>query len=268
MKHLFASTLVLTALLAPPAAAQTRRVVQNVQLWPELQAELALKNGDYLLLALHGERTAVQNYVDDGRFLSFDERRAGVSYEHFWGEHWSAGGTGYYATNGRDYRVVPVALLRHRSTLGPLAFGKRLSVERTFAGLVKASPGIVSPDDQNTLRLRLDLEKRLPLGTGSVALRPRLSYEAAAFLRLQGKSSPYEERSIEFTSLRGEVGCRVGEHFDFTPWVAYTTAYYFSLSQTGHNRLNQVTPVVGLDARLTLFAGKTVFERRQLPTQH
>ena len=49
-KHLSILGLLLAALLARPAAAQTRRSVQDLQLWGNLQGELALKNGDYLLL--------------------------------------------------------------------------------------------------------------------------------------------------------------------------------------------------------------------------
>ena len=58
MKYLFALCWAIAVL---PAAAQTTRLVAPFQLWAEPQAELALKNGDYLLFALHGENTPKYN---------------------------------------------------------------------------------------------------------------------------------------------------------------------------------------------------------------
>jgi hypothetical protein len=264
-------------LLAQPAAAQTRRATLGLQFWPELQAELALKNGSYLFLGLRGQRNLEQaGYQGDARRLGFDERRMTLGYEHFWNEHWSGGGTLRLEAMGfRQLVLVPEALLRHRSRVGPLLFGPRLSLEHTLpnnAGYV-GGPG---PDGQTWSRLRVDLEKLLPLGSGGFALRPRLSYEAAAHVRLLRSETDAKERSIDFTSARAELGCRVSSHFDFTPWVAYQTRYSFTLAQTDVTgkvtipaaRLNLTTPVIGLDARFTLFQDKAAFERQQLPTQH
>ncbi|ALW85083.1 hypothetical protein AUC43_08265 [Hymenobacter sedentarius] len=264
-------------LLAQPAAAQTRRATLDLQLWPELQAELALKNGDYLFLGLRGQRDVESaSYNGDARRLGFDERRVTLGYEHFWSEHWSGGGTLRLEALGYKRLVlVPEALLRHRSSLAGLTFGQRLSLERTLpnnAGYV-GGPG---PDGQNWARLRVDLEKLVPVGSGGFALRPRLSYEAATRIRLLKSNTDAKQRSIDFTSARAELGCRVSDHFDITPWVASQTRYSFTLAQTDVNgnvtipagRLNLATPVIGIDARFTLFQGKTVFERQQLPTQH
>ena len=269
MKQLFTHTLLLVALLAHAAAAQTRRTVYGLQLWPEVQAELALPGpADYLLLAVRGQHNADNNgFADAGRLLGFDEQRVTLGYEHFWTEHWSLGGTLAYAAGPRSYVVLPELLLRHRSPLGPLTFGQRLSLERTY-------PSAAAAKSQTFARLRLDLEKVLPLG--SVALRPRLSYEAAAHVRLLRANTDNTERSIDFTSLRGEVGCRVGDRFDFTPWVAYQTQYSFGLAQTDAfgnvvipaGRVNAVVPVLGLDLRFTLLQGAAATTRRQLPTQH
>ncbi|MBF9238711.1 hypothetical protein I2I05_15000 [Hymenobacter sp. BT683] len=262
---------------AQPAAAQARRDVGNLQVWPELQAELALKNGDYLFLGLRGQRDVERtSYEGDGRSLGFDERRFTLGYEHFWNEHWSGGGTLRLESFGnKRLALIPEALLRHRSNVGPLTFGQRLSLERTFpnnAGYV-GGPG---PDGQTWARLRVDLEKLLPVGSGSVALRPRLSYEAATHVRLLRSDTDAKERGIQFTSLRGEVGCRLSDRLDATPWFAYQTNYYFTVDRLDANgnvtlpggRFNQVAPVLGLDVRFTLFEGKDVFERKQLPTQH
>ncbi len=259
-------------LLALPAAAQTRRVVFDYQLWAEAQAELALKNGDYLLLSLHGENTpAFYSSVNNRRLLGFDTRGAALAYEHFWNDHWSAGATAQYTSVLGAAYVLPEVLLRHRSPVGPLTFGQRLGFYRTFPVRdLNAAVGQV----QNWLTLRADLEKLLPVG-GGVALRPRLSYEAVTRVQFQKNPAFIEERTINYTSLRAEVGCRLNDYVDVTPWFAYTTQYFFALGQfngigqpVGGGRLNLVTPVLGLDARLTLFQGRAAFERRQLPTQH
>jgi hypothetical protein len=263
-----------TLLLTTAATAQTRREVQDVQLGPELQGELALKNGDYLLVEGYGRNIPAYNGLDTDRFLGLDQHGLGVRYEHFWSDKWSGGASLQHVSSGGFKYVAPEVLVRHRSPIGPLTFGQRLGVYRTipFGSLARS----VANEGVTVANLRVDLEKLFPVGSGSFALRPRLSYEAATRIRL-GKRDAFEndERTIQFTSLRGEVGCRVGDHFDFTPWVAYTTAYYFTIGQydamgnpTGGGRLNLATPVIGLDARFTLFSGKTVFERRQLPTQH
>jgi opacity protein-like surface antigen len=276
MKHLFVCTLLLAALLARPAAAQTRRSVNDAQLWADLQAELALKNNDYLLLSVHGENVTTYNgatYNTD-RFLGFDQRSVNLAYEHFWNDRWSYGGKlQYESVSGAYTYLTPELLLRHRSPVGPLTFGQRLSFSRIFP--IANKNMYVTSEAQNYASLRFDLEKILPLGSSGMALRPRLSYEGTMHIRFQKDQDAAEERTIQYTSLRGEVGVRVGDHFDFTPWFAYTTAYYITIGQynpigspIGGGRLNVVTPVVGLDVRFTLFSGKADAERKQLPTQH
>lgn len=275
MKYFSTCCLLLAALCARPATAQTRRVVVDHQLWANVQGELALQNGDYLLLELHGENVpAYNNLAYKDRFLGFDQRSVSFSYERFWNDHWS-GGAGLQYQPGSDFKVLtPGLLLRHRSKVGPLTFGQRLSAYRAFP-FVKG--GYYTPTAQNYVSLRADLEKVFPVGSGKFALRPRLSYEGVAHVRLQKSQTDPDERTIPYTSLRAEVGFRVSDHFDFTPWFAYSTTYYFTVPQynaiTGQptadpGRLNLVTPVIGLDARFTLFAGGPAFERRQLPTQH
>ena len=116
----------------------------------------------------------------------------------------------------------------------------------------------------------------MPVGQ-KVVLLPRLAYEATAYLRFQrDEATQPKERFIDFGYARAEVGVRFSNRFDITPWFGYQTIYYFVLPDldAGGNitkpggRFNSITPVLGLDARFTLFRGGNVFERRQLPTQH
>lgn len=268
MKHLLFVGLFLAALPARPAAAQTRRPLYGLQLWPEMQAELALPGRDYLLLAVRGQHETDNNgYANPSRFLGFDERRVTVGYEHFWNERWSIGGTLGYASAANAYTLIPELLLRHCSPLGPLTFGQRLSAERTF-------PSPTGATGQTSVRLRFDLDQAFAVG--QLVLRPRLSYEAVSHVRLVRSSTDEDERTVQFTSLRAEVGCRVGSQFDFTPWVAYQSRYSFSLAQTDVNgkviipagRVNALSPILGLDMRFTFLQGQDVATRRQLPTQH
>lgn len=268
MKYLFAGALLLALLGARPAAAQARRALFGPQLWPEVQAEVALAGNDYLVLALRGQRNTDNNGAADARrFLGFDERRVSAGYEHFWSEHWSGGGTLAYISANESYVLVPEALLRHRGGVGPLTFGQRLSLERSF-------PGLANAEGQTNARLRVDLEK--VFAVGSLALRPRLSYEALTHIRLLKDETDSRERTIQLTSLRAEVGCRLGPQLDFTPWFAHQTGYSFSIAQTDSNgnvtipagRANAVVPVLGVDVRFTFLRGQDAATRQQLPTQH
>ncbi|GAA4048766.1 hypothetical protein GCM10022409_39130 [Hymenobacter glaciei] len=258
-------------LLARPAAAQTRRTVFGVQLWPEVQAEVALDGSDYLLVSARGQQNTDNNgFANSSRFLGFDQRRLSVGYEHFLSEHWSIGATLPYFSFNKTYALLPEVLLRHRSPVGPLTFGQRLSLEHLF-------PGQTGAKGSTHARLRADLEKTVVLGS-TVALRPRLSYEAATHLRaFSADDNPdVDERTVQFTSLRGEVGVRLSPAFDFTLWVAYQTQYSFGLAQTDAlgnvtipaGRVNSVAPVVGLDLRFTFLNGQDATTRQQLPTQH
>ena len=265
MKQLVAAASLLLG-LGLPAAAQTRRVVYGLQLWPELQAELALPGNDYVLVTVRGQQNIDNNAAGGtNRVLGFDERRVTAGYEHFWTEHWSGGATLAYVAAYKAYALVPEVLLRHRGRIGPLTFGQRLSLERTYPSAAGASA-------LTNARLRVDLEK--VFAVGRVGLRPRLSYEAMSHVRLLRASTDPDERTIQFTSLRGEVGCRLAPQLDLTPWVAYQSNYYFSLEQSGPmglipaGRLNVVYPVVGLEMRYTLLQGQAAGTRQQLPTQH
>lgn len=262
---------------ASAASAQVTRQVQPLQLWPELQGELALRNGDYLLLALRGQRSsATENY---GRRFGLDANRLTIGYEHFWTPNWSWGATARLQSYfGAGQVFVPEVLVRHRSPVfAGITFGQRLSLERTFPNN-NGYLGGSGPDGQFWGRLRVDLEKLLPLGadpTIGLALRPRLSYEASTHLRLQKSDTDPTERTIQYTSLRGEVGVRMSPRFDLTPWFAYQTSYAYYLEFRDINgalvsggKTNEVYPTVGLDLRFTILPAGNKSERQQLPTQH
>ena len=259
---------------ATSALAQ-RRAVNSVALLPTVQAEYALHGDDYLLLSLNGP-VSTGNYNGTG----LDRVGARLGYEHFWNTRWSGGGTLDIATYGQGHLlgndagtlradVAPEVFARHWNTLGSFNFRQRLGV----AYLV---PSGIGANSRALTSLRLDVDRLVPVGSGRIILRPRLSYEAIAYLRFQRNELQPKERVIDFGYARAEVGIRLSDRFDFTPWFGYQTTYVFALAQTNPmgqvttmaGRLNLVTPVVGLDARFTLFRGKAAFERRQLPTQH
>lgn len=268
--YLLASALLLTGL----TATAQRRVAGNTLLQPELQAELALANNDYLLLGL-----GAVSEPGSGRAFYGGQLRLG--YEHFWSEQWSGGATlrlqRQYRQGAGDFlgqpgNVIPGVFVRHLGKIGGFNFRQRLGVEYAIS-----TPKIyfANQDDRASARLRLDVDRIFPLG-GTVALRPRVSYEAAAYLRFQRDENQLKERTIDFGVLRAEVGVRLSPHVDVTPWVAWQTQYVVYVPQydalTGRQisggRTNVVFPVVGLDARFTLFSGRATQERLQLPSQH
>jgi hypothetical protein len=293
MRSILAYSVLLGSLLAGSrgASAQTttsaydptvaHRSTQALELWPELQGELALRNGDYLLLALQGQRSTTDVYSN--RTLGFDTRRIALTYEHFWNEHWSWGGAARYESAARlevgsgGDALVPEVLLRHRSPIfGGLTFGQRLSVERQFY-VNRHYLGGSGPDGQTWGRLRVDVERLFPLSSDimGMALRPRLSYAASTHLRFQKADNAADERTIQFTSLRGELGVRFSPHVDVTPWFAYQTVYRNDLVFTDKNqvpvsggKINAVYPTLGLDLRFTLLPTSLSANRRQLPSQH
>lgn len=255
----------------------THRYVQASQLWPQVQAEFTLRSGDYVLLGVQGRRL-FDNIVHDNRSLGFDVRQAVVGYEHFISANarWSYGATARLLGAGGPAVFIPEVLLRHRSPVfGGIYFGQRLSVERAFGS--GTNPALESgPTGQFWTRLRVDAERELPLGSGGVVLRPRLSYEAATHLRLQKEANDAEERTIQYTSLRAEIGLRLARVVDVTPWFARQTQYLETLPQydatgnpTAGGKINGVFPTFGVDLRFTIApAGTQQKEHQQLPTQH
>ncbi len=256
------------------AHAQTRRATDPLAVAPTAQGEVALNNGDYVLLSLGTVRYTGEDQSGQGL--------AAVAYEHFWTPNWSWGGrvlANWSTGAGRGGLLTPEVLLRHRSAVGPLTFGQRLSAERRIEVGVVTSGGSGSSNDQNWGRLRFDLEKIIPLGGADAAtgpaLRPRLAFEAATHLRLQKADTDPSERFIQYTSLRAEAGVRTSARFDFTPWFAYGTDYLVTLpqrdskgNQTAGGNLNAVRPTLGLDVRFTFGPGRDKAGRQPLPTQH
>jgi hypothetical protein len=296
MRRLLPFSVLLSVLLASSqvASAQTttpaydpntvQRSVQDLELWPELQGEISFLNGDYLLLAVRGERSTTD--VQSTRSLGFDTRRVAAAYEHFWNTNWSWGATLRYESDARFEAgdrgsiVAPELLLRHRMPIfGGLTFGQRLGLERQF--FLDRRLGGTENEGQFWGRLRVDIERVVPLGSDAagVALRPRLSYAASTHLRFQKDTNDPDERTIQFTSLRGEVGVRLSPAIDVTPWVAYQTQYGVALPQyqpdpngvlvqVRGGRTNNVYPTLGLDLRFTLLPTDISGSRQQLPTQH
>ncbi|UOQ65620.1 hypothetical protein [Hymenobacter volaticus] len=271
MRYLYYLLLVLGLFSAISVTAQ-RRSVDDTRLLPEVQTEVALKGDDYLLVGL---RTPLLTGTASG--VEVDRVGLNVGYERFWTQQWSGGATlraefyDAYSRGGDVSKlyadVVPELFVRHWNILGGFNFRQRLGVEYYI-------PGGESSESRAITRLRLDMDRVIPLGEHT-AIRPRIAYEAVAYLRLQRDETKLKERVIDFGSVRADVGVIVSPRFDFTPWVASQTNYLNALpqfdasgNQTRGGRTNIVSPVVGLDMRLTLFRGGVPFERRQLPTQH
>ncbi|PJJ54722.1 hypothetical protein [Hymenobacter chitinivorans] len=271
--RLISRFLLLTSLVGGATAAQAqRRVTRDLLLVPEVQAELLLGNNSLRL----GFNRLVQTNGGGDTFLG-GQLRAG--YEHFWNERWSGGATlrmlrsrdeGRGDFLGQSGTVTPGLLLRHRSALGKFTFGQRLGAE--YGVTIRQNLGS-DFKDRGLGRLRLDVERSFALSE-KLSLRPRLAYEAAAYLRLQRDDTEAQERVVDFSNLRAEVGVRFSPRFDVTPWVSSQVQYINALpqfdlhgQQVGGGRTNLRTPQLGLDLRLT-FSGATPATLPQLPTQY
>ena len=281
MQKILLPFLLLAATL--PAAGQGLGEVRApLVLYPELQAAWALPHANYAYFSVGGRRAAA-NFTDfsDGPALSFLNLTAG--YEHPWNPRWSWGATLRYAMNSSSYSdvisVVPGLLLRHRASVQGVQFGQRLGVEYALGTApVNASPFPVSVvSSRALLRLRLDVEELVVLGSRPTgfAIRPRFSFEPALFVRLQRAANDPDKRTIDFTSMRVEVGLRPHPAVELTPWVALQTNYvqtiifYNSMMQPiSDGKLTMLTPVLGLDLRYTFGAAPPDADWHQLPTQN
>ncbi|WP_400193515.1 hypothetical protein [Hymenobacter sp. B81] len=258
--------LVLT--LAAGSASAQRRLRSGLETLTDLQVDYALRSGDYVWGRFASQHAIGRSYGSS----YFVYNQALVGYEHFWSDSWS-GGLNAAAfvyeevfNNRLRATLAPEVLLRHRSQALGLTWGQRLGLSYSLLPEPQRNTGVAS--------LRLDVERLLPVGP-RLKLRPRLAFEAGTALRIQPPDDAPDERTIDYTQLRAEVGIRLSDRLDLTPYFARQTQYILALEQfspTGEplpaGRTNIVTPAVGLDLRLTLFQGGQPFERRQLPTQH
>lgn len=277
--------LLLLALLPLASYGQgTEHLQRGYLAQPELQAELAPSAHSYVYLGVGGVRYSDYNNLVVDRSLGLDTRYAVASYEQqFNNGPWSWGATARLA-NAVGGRTVfqPGLLLRHRSALGPLTFGQRLAVEYSLADGLRLNPAyellpVYYAASPTLVRLRLDLQPQngIALGEG-VSLSPRLSFEPALFLRLQRAAGDPDKRTIDFTSLRGELGFYFASAWlDVTPWFAFQTNYLRTLVQTdqygnptSNGKLNMRLPTVGLELRYTLSHQTYTEGRFKLPTQH
>lgn len=277
--------LLLLALLPLASYGQgTERTWRGYVAQPELQAELIPNNHSYAYLAVGGLRYSDYNNLVVDRPLGFDTRYLAAGYEQqFNNGPWSWGATARLASMvGANAVFQPGLLLRHRNALGPLSFGQRLAVEYSLtdnsrldpAYVLRSQYGAASP---TLVRLRLDLQAQNAISLGeAVRLNPRLSFEPALFFRLQKAATDPDKRTIDFTSLRGELGFYFTKAWlDVTPWFAFQTQYYQALIQTdqygnptSNGKLNQRLPTAGLEVRYTLSHHTYTEGHFKLPTQH
>lgn len=276
--------LLLLALLPLASYGQgTEHVQRGYAAQPELQVEIRPTDHSYGYLALGGLRYSDYNNIVVDRTLGLDTRYLAAGYEQQFNKGpWSWGATGRLAGDGSRTAFQLGLLLSHRSAIGPLAFGQRLAVEYAFTDAARLDPaynlltpyGAVSP---TLVRLRFDLQPRdrIALGEG-VSLNPRVSFEPALFLRLQKADTDPDKRTIDFTSLRGELGFSFAQGaLDVTPWFAFQTNYVRTLIQTdqygnptSNGKLNVRLPTVGLELRYSLPHAEPAEGSFMLPTQH
>lgn len=262
----------------------TERIWRGYAAQPELQAELAPTAHSYAYLALGGLRYSDYNNTVADRTLGLDTRYLAAGYEQQFGSGpWSWGATARLAGAARAATVLqPGLLLRHRTLVGPLVFGQRLAAEYALADGTRLDPSYAllsqyAAASPALVRLRLDLQTRAGIRLGNAfSLHPRVSFEPALFLRLQKAPADPDKRTIDFTSLRGEIGFYFDQaRLAVTPWFAFQTQYLRTLIQTdpagnptSNGKLNVRLPTVGVEVRYRLTHETRAEERFQVPTQH
>ena len=273
MSYRFYLLMAACGLFCATTANAQRRYYRDLIIIPEVQAEWALKGNDYLVTSFN-LRSLTGPASPGGTFAG---AQLFVGYEHWLSEKWSWGPTlrlqggdliGFAGEGlGLAGEITAGALLRHTGTIGSFRFSQRLGVEYS-------APLDQYVEDRALARLRLEVDPQFPL-TENMALRPRIAYEAAVYVRLQRDETDLKERVIDFGTLRGEIGWRVSPRFDLTPWLTSQAIYYNALPQYDPNgvevsggRSNLVGPVAGLDVRFTFLGKNDSPDRRQLPTQH
>lgn len=264
------------------AAQSTEKLKRPAVLAPELQAAVTLAAGNYAYFSVGGRRET-EDFAGRKAALGLDFLNITAGYEHNWSPQWSWGATLRYATEPatalKRSSLVPGLLLRHRAAVGPVQFGQRLGVEYALGGEpYNAAPfPTTSVYSRTLLRLRLDVEKTIRLGSqpNGFALRPRVSFEPALFLRLQKADADMDKRTVDFTSLRGEIELQAGPQLTLTPWVGAQANYstlviQFDANQmpTSNGKLNTRTLAVGLDLRYTFLANQRSADWQQLSTQN
>jgi hypothetical protein len=282
MMHKSALLALLLACASQVAAQSTEKLRRPVALAPELQAAVVLAEADYVYFSVGGRRET-ESFTGRNPSLGLDFLNLAAGYEHNWNPQWSWGATLRYANepalSSKRSALVPGLLVRHRAAVGPVQFGQRLGVEYAIGEAeYNASPfPTTSVYSRTLLRLRLDVEKSIRLGSqpDGFALRPRVSFEPALFLRLQKTDLDADKRTVDFTSLRGEIGVQAGPQLTLTPWVGVQTNYSSLVVQfdknnmpTSNGKLNASTPVVGLDLRYTFLGSRPGADWQQLPTQN
>lgn len=271
MRFTILSVGVLLSVAASTSVQAQRRIRVPAVYQPQAQVEMPLSGDNYLFGAFNLQ------HFDTGlaQVPTFSGQGFRLGYEHFGSPAWSWGATlegqryRYFTNLSAEYFLAPELFGRHWNTFGQVNFRQRLGV--SFAGpLEEYSSG------RALASLRLDVDRVFPLGTGGVALRPRIAFEPVAYLRFQRDDFEAKEPFLDFSELRGEVGVRLSSRFDFTPWFAWQNAYSIALPQFDANgnlkipggNSRAVQPTVGLDLRITLGNSAGSTERRQLPTQY
>ncbi|MBX0291155.1 hypothetical protein K3G63_11925 [Hymenobacter sp. HSC-4F20] len=271
MRLILSTVLVAAGLAAALPTQAQRRTKGYTVLQPQAQVEISLTGDDYVFGAFNLQHSSIP-LESNPLFTGLGIR---LGYEHFFSSAWSWGAIldgqrQQYSLfdNAYEHFLAPEVFGRHWNTFGSVNFRQRLGV------------GYLLPLDQADAdrfyaTLRLDVDRIVPLGNGSLALRPRVAFEPIAYLRFQRDEYEAKEPFLDFSELRGEVGVRLSPRFDFTPWFAWQNSYSIGLPQydaNGNVKIaggprRYVQPTVGLDIRVTVGRPATA-ERRQLPTQY
>jgi hypothetical protein len=246
---------------ADPVMAQ-QKVIRQATVWPELQMDYVFKSTSFLYFRNQYRHVLDNdfNHLRETRALQYLERvQFRLGYEHVFNPHWSGGISEAYAIERTRNILFNEVYARHSWAMGKFRLSERASWEHLIRW----------PKNNNgRFRLRADLDRSFKVGVKS--LRPRVSYELFYNVDYHPQADAgAETRWVDRSRLRLDCLLGLSNYLAVTPYYIRQTDYYVvepafdeqnNIVRPG-GKQNHVTPVWGLEVRLSVFAGGESFPR-------
>ena len=235
--------LLLFLFFLPQLVVAQRKTHNDVELWPELQADYVLGEKGFIYFRNQYRITT------NSDLETLYRKQFQLGYEHMFNENWSGGLSERAALETNRNKFFTELFFRHQGHIGSVRFIKRGAFEYIH---------ISDMDAASRFRLRAELDREFKVK--ELGIRPRVSYEIFLLSSLTGEN-PENQRRIDRTRLRLDVTFEISDHFSVTPFFTKQTDYLETIEQYDENgnikipggNLNEITPIFGLETRLILF---------------
>jgi hypothetical protein len=244
-----------------PVRAQ-QKVHRTAALWPEIQLDYAFRSTSFLFFRNHYRHVMDNDFNqlrNHGPLQYLERLQFRLGYEHVFNPNWSTGVSESYALERSRNILFHEVYGRHTGAIGKFRFSQRASFEHIMRW---------PKNDNGRFRLRADFDRSFQIA--HYALRPRASYDL--FLNIDYSSNAHsgtENRQVDRTRLRLDCQLILNNFVALTPYFIRQTDFFMvepALDADNHiirpgGRLNQVTPIYGLEFRYSVFAGGDPFPR-------